>query len=114
MKIDNEIANLINTAYQKAREILDENMDLLHRLADLLLEKETVLGNELDELILEKRPEFDFPSKLDDDLVPKKETDTAEPDEQASEASPADQDADDETAADTPEADDTPENEPEK
>jgi len=29
----------------------------------VLLEKETVLGDELDQLILELRPGFDFPSK---------------------------------------------------
>ena len=82
LKIDNEVARLIHTAYKAARKILDENMDLLHKLADLLLEKETVLGNELDDLILEKRPEFDFPSKLDDDLVPDKKADQAAPEKE--------------------------------
>ena len=38
-------------------------MDILHALADRLLEKETVLGNELDELIRSMRPGFEFPSK---------------------------------------------------
>lgn len=79
LKIDNEIAKLIHTAYDRAKQILDENMDLLHQLADLLLEKETVMGNELDALILKKRPEFDFPSKLDEDLIPDKEEPKTEP-----------------------------------
>jgi len=52
-------------------------MDLLHKLADLLLERETVQGNELDDLILEKEPDFEFPSKLDDDLVAGKVADAA-------------------------------------
>jgi len=69
MKIDSEVSKLIKAAYETARQILGDNMDLLHKLADLLLEKETVQGKELDDLILEKEPEFEFPSKLDEDLV---------------------------------------------
>ncbi len=80
LMIDNEVVGLIKTAHQVAKNILSENMDLLHKLADLLLEKETVLGNELDELILEKRPEFKFPSKLDEDLIPAKKTAETAPD----------------------------------
>ena len=75
MKIDSEVSKLIKTAYEAANTILVDNMDLLHKLADLLLEKETVLGNELDDLILEKEPEFEFPSKLDEDLISKPKAD---------------------------------------
>jgi cell division protease FtsH len=77
MKIDSEVSKLINTAYETASKVLVANMDLLHKLADLLLEKETVLGNELDDLILEKEPEFEFPSKLDEDLIPKTKPDNS-------------------------------------
>ena len=62
-KIDQEINNLIEKAYIRAKNILKENLDILHALADRLLEKETVLGKELDELILSMKPEFEFPSK---------------------------------------------------
>ena len=62
-KIDQEINNLIEKAYNCAKQILNENLDILHALADRLLEKETVLGSELDELILSMRPGFEFPSK---------------------------------------------------
>lgn len=62
-KIDQEINNLIEKAYNCARKTLNENLDILHALADRLLEKETVLGSELDELILSMRPGFEFPSK---------------------------------------------------
>ena len=62
-RIDDEIAKLINNAYHRAHSVLKDNIDILHRLAEVLLEKETVLGDELDQLILELRPEFDFPSK---------------------------------------------------
>jgi len=62
-KIDQEINNLIEKAYNCAKKTLNENLDILHALADRLLEKETVLGSELDELILSMRPGFEFPSK---------------------------------------------------
>ena len=62
-RIDAEVTKLISTAYERAKEVLIENMDVLHRLSDVLLEQETVLGDELDRLILELRPGFDFPSK---------------------------------------------------
>ena len=57
------INNLIEKAYNCAKQILNENLDILHALADRLLEKETVLGKELDELILSMRPGFEFPSQ---------------------------------------------------
>ncbi len=62
-KIDTEISTLINIAYEKARKILKENRDILDRLAELLLEKETIMGADLDELILSMRPGITLPSK---------------------------------------------------
>jgi len=62
-KIDDEINNLIDTAYQKAKTVLNENIDILHKLAEKLLEKETVLGAELDELITSLRPGIELPSQ---------------------------------------------------
>ncbi len=62
-RIDAEVTKLISTAYERAKQVLNENMDVLHKLSDILLEQETVLGDELDKIILELRPGFDFPSK---------------------------------------------------
>jgi cell division protease FtsH len=76
--IDEEINKLIKDAYKCAENVLNENIDILHKLAELLLEKETVLGKELDELIEELRPGIELPShKLADN----------EPEVQAKEAS---------------------------
>jgi len=61
-KIDDEINKLIDTAYQKAKTVLNENIDILHKLAEKLLEKETVLGAELDQLITSLRPGIELPS----------------------------------------------------
>ncbi len=62
-KIDQEIHKLIDQAYRRAKNVLADNLDILHKLAELLLEKETVLGRELDELILSLRPGIDLPAK---------------------------------------------------
>lgn len=45
-KIDEEVQNIIEKAHGKARQILMENVDALHRLAEYLLEKETISGEE--------------------------------------------------------------------
>jgi cell division protease FtsH len=66
-RIDNEVSRLIITAYQQAKTILQEHMDILHALAALLLEKETVLGKELDELILSIKPDANLPPPVEDE-----------------------------------------------
>jgi cell division protease FtsH len=65
-KIDDEINKLINDAYQRSKDVLMENMDILHKLAEELLEKETVMGKELDELIVALRPGIKLPSNADE------------------------------------------------
>jgi cell division protease FtsH len=83
-KIDQEVNNLIEKAYNRAKKTLNENLDILHALADRLLEKETVLGRELDDLILSMKPGFEFPSKTtvrektDKNAPVENEEDTAE------------------------------------
>ena len=54
--IDEEITDIANAAYALATKTLKENIDILHKLAELLLEKETIMGKELDELIISMRP----------------------------------------------------------
>ena len=77
-KIDSEINYLIENAYDRAKKVIKENIDILHALAESLLEKETVLGKELDELIRSMRPGFEFPSKAsvieEKSQTPEKET----------------------------------------
>jgi cell division protease FtsH len=92
-RIDDEIAKLIHGAYERAKSVLKENIDILHRLSEVLLEKETVLGNELDGLILELRPGFDFPSKHDyaPPHDPEPPADKAEKKTKASDASERDE-----------------------
>ena len=46
-EIDAEIKDIIDRAYQKAKRILTENIEELHRLARGLLEHETLTGDEI-------------------------------------------------------------------
>jgi cell division protease FtsH len=73
-KIDEEINKLIKDSYGCAKTVLNENLDILHKLAEVLLEKETVMGKELDELIHSLRPGIELPSKSAEDQEATKET----------------------------------------
>ena len=48
--IDKEMRKLIDTAYHRAEAIIKQNMETLHRLADKLLEKETIDAREFEEI----------------------------------------------------------------
>ncbi|HSN47406.1 MAG TPA: ATP-dependent zinc metalloprotease FtsH [Flavobacterium sp.] len=52
--IDKEISLLIESQYQRAIDILEENKDKLHQLADILIEKEVIFKDDL-EAIFGKR-----------------------------------------------------------
>jgi cell division protease FtsH len=53
--IDKEISSLIEAQYQRAISILNENRDKLLKLADILIEKEVIFKDDLEE-IFGKRP----------------------------------------------------------
>lgn len=50
-KIDKEVLSIIKSAHNKARQILEENIDKLHELSEFLLEKETITGEEFMEIL---------------------------------------------------------------
>ncbi|MCP3925645.1 MAG: ATP-dependent metallopeptidase FtsH/Yme1/Tma family protein [Desulfobacterales bacterium] len=74
-KIDKEISQLINGSYKRAEDILNEYKDVLHALSQLLLDKETIMGKELDELILQTRPGIELPQAGLPDEEKKESTD---------------------------------------
>ena len=53
--IDKEISDLIESQYQRAIQILEENKDKLNQLADILIDKEVIFKDDL-ENIFGKRP----------------------------------------------------------
>jgi len=50
-KIDTAVQNIIFKALEKTREVLKENIDTLHKIAEALLEKETLNGEQIDEIV---------------------------------------------------------------
>lgn len=55
--VDEEILAIIRTAHKEARTILSENKDLLDEISNVLLEKETIMGDEFMEIVYGKYPE---------------------------------------------------------
>lgn len=62
--IDQEISTLIETEYQRAIKILEDNRDKLEQLANILIEKEVIFKDDL-ETIFGKRP-FEIPAEETD------------------------------------------------
>ncbi|HOK62495.1 MAG TPA: ATP-dependent zinc metalloprotease FtsH [Soehngenia sp.] len=50
-EIDKEMRNIIDRAYHKAESLLKDNIDILHRLAQALMEKETIDGKEFEAIV---------------------------------------------------------------
>ena len=56
--VDKEVLLIIRECHQKARQILRENRDLLDKISEYLLEKETIFGDEFFKFVYEKYPEL--------------------------------------------------------
>ncbi len=49
--IDEEVKRIIDTAYKRTEDILNANMEKLHKVANVLLEKEKIDGEEFEEIM---------------------------------------------------------------
>lgn len=56
-KIDEEVKRIITECYEKAEKMIKENMDILHKSAALLLEKEKISREEFEALFQQKTAE---------------------------------------------------------
>lgn len=56
--VDKEVLAIIKECHQKARDILRENRDLLDKISEYLLDKETIFGDEFFKFVYEKYPEL--------------------------------------------------------
>ena len=54
--IDVEVQSLVMGNYEKAKKLLNEHIDVLHKIANELLEKEVLNGEEIDALIGDALP----------------------------------------------------------
>ena len=51
--IDEETKKIVDTGYNRAKQILSDNIDKLHKVAGILLEKEKIEGDEFDAIFEE-------------------------------------------------------------
>ena len=56
--VDAEVRDLVTTAYTRAKSLMTTHIDILHRLAALLIEKETVDGEEFMRLFIDNDAEL--------------------------------------------------------
>ena len=47
-QIDEEVGNIINGGYKYAEKLLKENIDKLHKVAEILIEKEKISAEEFE------------------------------------------------------------------
>ena len=67
-QIDEEIRFVIDRNYKRAETILQDNIDILHKMAEALMKWETIDKTQIDDLMAGKDP---LPPKDDDDLPTK-------------------------------------------
>ena len=75
-KIDSEISKLVNGAYEQSLKILGDNADALHAMAQQLLEKETLDGTEIDEIIQQAGNHSSNDGQPQNDRQPEQGTET--------------------------------------
>jgi cell division protease FtsH len=63
--IDEEVRNFIDRNYERARGLLDENMDKLHAMAEALIKYETIDSDQIDDIMSGRTPRA--PEGWDDD-----------------------------------------------
>ena len=51
LEIDNEVRKIINESYEKAKKVLTDNIDLLKRIAEILLDTETLTREDILEIV---------------------------------------------------------------
>ncbi|URE32493.1 Peptidase family M41 [Musa troglodytarum] len=56
--VDSEVRELVERAYARAKQIITTHIDILHKLAQLLIEKETVDGEEFMSLFIDGKAEL--------------------------------------------------------
>jgi len=67
-KIDSEVKKIVDTGYERAKKVLTEKIDDLHKLAKALLIYETLSGDEIRDLILKNiKPTRSFKEEDDND-----------------------------------------------
>ncbi|WP_343208387.1 ATP-dependent zinc metalloprotease FtsH [Anaerolentibacter hominis] len=69
-EIDKEVMNILKVCYDKAEDKLKANLDVLHAIADFLVERETITGKEFMELYHQAVEARSIPAGRDMDVIP--------------------------------------------
>jgi len=56
--VDSEVKPLVEKAYRRAKDLVTENINCLHAVADVLLDKENIDGDEFEKIMLAARAEL--------------------------------------------------------
>ncbi len=67
--IDNEVMKMLKSAYEEAKKLLSENREALDKIADYLIERETITGKEFMQLLREVQGET-FSEAIEGDALP--------------------------------------------
>lgn len=76
--IDSEVRRFVDEAYERAKKILTDNIDELHKLAEAVLEYETLSGDEINEILAGKSIRTGSDSSASDDLKAESNDDPVE------------------------------------
>lgn len=70
-EVDKEVVEILKKSYEKAKELLSENRDVMDKLAAFLIEKETITGKEFMEIYRREKgiPEPEETRKSEEDAA---------------------------------------------
>ena len=55
--IDREVNEIVDIAYRRAKDLVSQNLSALHKCADLLMERETIDGEDLQAILVAEQSE---------------------------------------------------------
>lgn len=79
-EVDKEVMDILKEAYEEAKKLLSENREILDKIADYLIEKETITGKEFMEIFRREKglPDPEEEKKDEDQLTENQEADREE------------------------------------
>jgi cell division protease FtsH len=68
--VDQEVKDIVNRAYRRAKDLVETNIAVLHRTAEILLEKESIDGEQFQQIFLEIEAEMYLKKDSPQTVVP--------------------------------------------
>jgi cell division protease FtsH len=89
--IDEEVKRIVEAAHQKARDLVESNLETLHLMANALIRYETIDGSQIDQIMEGREPDPPEDWNESDTDAGKEESDTAKQDDRPTIGGPAEQ-----------------------